>query len=333
MASDKSPIDLEIMNAFDPIARPIWAWGAASIAMGIFKTSPGTTIAFHNLEALPKDRPVIVAMNHTQFYDFLPLRAPLLFRGHRFVSWVKARAYRSSKASGFLMRTGNIPISSKGYIVASDFYDLFQRAPTDEEYEHLRLHLNYNQPFPEKDAIFEKLQFEPREILGRHFNPSRETWRQAIREIFYEFMTLTVEKTRRCVERGDHVHIYPRGTIAPRLIPGKTGIIQTALALDLPILAVGVSGCREAYYKGTPLTYPNSRFVVRFGDELYHVPRNEFPDDYRPFHPDDEMAHRAKLQRHVDVIMDRINALVEPEYQWADDDALAEVKRGVERFF
>ncbi len=332
MANEKSPIDLNVMNNLNPIANPIWAWGAASIAMGIFKTSPRTRVEMHNLEALPS-RPVIIAMNHTQFYDFLPLRAPLLFKGQRFVSWVKARAYRNKYASGFLMRTGNIPICSKGYIVASDFYELFERAPTDDEYEALRVHLKDNLPFPEDNAIFERLQFEPRTILGRTYDPDKETWREAIREVFYEFMQITLEKTRRCVERGDHVHVYPQGTIAPRLISGKTGIIQTALALDLPILAVGVSGCREAYIGGTPFTKRDSRFIVRFADEPYIVPRDEFPPNYRPFHPDDELTHRPKLQHHVDRVMDQLNELVEPHYQWADEAELEEVKRGVERFF
>ncbi len=331
MANEKSPIDLDIMEGLNPIANPLWAWGAATIAMGIFKFSPGTTVEFHNQEGLP-DHPVIIAMNHTQFYDFLPLRAPLLFQGKRFVSWVKARAYRNPYASGFLMRTGNIPISSKGYIVASDFYALFKRAPTDEEYESLSAHLKSGEPFPE-NAIFDRLQYETREILGRVFDPEHETWREAIREIFYEFMTITIEKTRRCVDRGDHVHVYPQGTISPRLISGKTGIIQTAIALGLPILPVGVSGCREAFIGGTPLARKKSKFIVRFGTELYHVPREEFPRDYRPFHPDDETEHQERLQFHVDRVMERLNELVEPHYQWADESELEEVKKGVERFF
>lgn len=332
MTNEKSPIDLDIMNRFNPTSHPLWEWGGACVAMGIIKTSPGTRVDFYNLEALPS-RPVILAMNHTQFYDFLPLRVPLLFKGHRCVSWVKARAYRNTYASKFLMRTGNIPICSKGYIVASDFFALFERPPTNEEYEALRVHLKDNAPFPEDNAIFARLQYATRDILGRPFDPKQETWREAIRETFYDFMQITLEKTRRCVERGDHVHVYPQGTIAPRLVSGKTGIIQTALALNLPILAVGVSGCREAYIGSTPFMKGGSHFTVRFADNPYIVPRDEFPPNYRPFHLDDELAHRDKLQHHVNRVMDQLNELVEPHYQWADEATLAELKRGVDRFF
>lgn len=331
MVSKKSPIDLNVLRDLDPLADPMWAWGAASIWMGMYKPTPGVRVVYENLEALPQ-RPVIIAMNHTQFYDFLPLRSPLLFRGKQFVSWVKARAYRNPYAANFLMRTGNIPICSKGYILASDFYALFERAPTEEEYRAMRANLDRQEPFPQ-DEVFDILQHRKRDILARPFDPKKETWREAMRNISYEFMLITLDKTRQCVDRGQHVHVYPQGTIDARLIPGKTGIIQTALALDLPILPVGVSGCTDGFYKNTPWPMPHTTFTVRFGDTPYVVPRDEFPPSYRPFHPDDEAPYKDRLQRHVDVIMNQLNALLDPECQWADDLHPSHAKTGVDRFF
>ena len=331
---EKIPVDLEMMRSLDPIANPLWAWGAASIGMGLFKL--GAEVTFHNLEALPQDRPVIVAMNHTQFCDFLPLRAPLLFHGHHFVSWVKPRAYRDPKIGGFLRRTGNIPVCSKGYIVASDFFTLCERAPSEEEYAALNAYIKDGAPWtrPDPEGIYERLATTPRTILGRPFRPEQESWREAVRETFYALMRLTLDKTERCVERGDHVHIYPQGTIAPRLIPGKVGVIETALALDLPILAVGVSGCREAFIGASPRSRRGERIIVRFDETLYHVPPEEFGPDYRPFHPDDSARYHDRLQHHVDRVMDRLSDVLEPGYRWAEAERqLDEVKRGVDRFF
>lgn len=325
------PIDLNVLRELDPKPNPLVAWGSAAIFMGLLKGSPGSRVTFEGLENLPQ-RPVIIAMNHTQFYDFLPLRAPLLFRGRRFSSWVKARAFREERVKRFLLSTGNIPLCSRGYILASDFYSLFTRRPTEDEYRAMRRHLDHGELLPEGD-VFSRLEHTPRAILGRPFSPPEESWRGAMRETYYELMTAAIDHARRCVERGDHIHIYPQGTIAARLISGKIGIIQTAIALDLPILPVGVSGCREAFYKGTPMVRPNSHMIVRFGATPYSVPREEFPPNFRPFHPDDEPLYRDRLQRHVDIIMEQLNLLLEPDYQWGPDRQSEDAKQGVDRFF
>ncbi|MCP4038520.1 MAG: hypothetical protein GY733_16385 [bacterium] len=59
--------------------------------------------------------------------------------------------------------------------------------------------------------------------------------------------------------------------------------------------------------------------------ERFHV-----PPDFTPFDPRDEAAHRDRLQGFVDVVMDRINDLVDPQYQFGGDGELAE--RGSARF-
>ena len=324
------PIDLPALQQLDARAEDLWAYGSAFISNTLYFVSPGAQVQYEGLEGLP-DSPVIVATNHTQFYDFLPLRAPLLFRGYSFVSWVKARAYRSMRTAKYLSKVGCVPICSRGYILAGDFFATLERRPTEEEYRRLRDHVDRGVALP-KEEPYLTLQNKARPILGWAFDPAALSYAKAVRELFYQMMTLTIEKTQQGVDRGDHVHIYPQGSIAQRLIPGKTGVIEAALALNLPILAVGINGCRDSFWGKTPLIVPQKKTVVRFDHLLTHVDRGDFPPDYRPFHPDDTDACRPTLQRYTDQVMERLNTLLDPDHQWAEDRQ-SDAKSGVARFF
>lgn len=324
------PVDLKSLRAMNPIPNRRWTIPSAGIGVALYKLVPGAQVIVENPEALPQ-RPAIIAMNHTHFYDWMPLRAPLLFKGQEFISWVKARAYKDAFVSEFLQHVGCIPVCSRGYVIACDFFDVQKRPPTEDEYRALRDHIDKDTELPE-GRVFDSIRTTRRDILGRPFDPDAESWASAVRQTYYELMMITIDKTKRNVERGDHVHIYPQGSIAKNLIPGKIGIIQAALALDLPIIAAGMSGCRESYAHNFPVPMPGQKVTIRFSDTPYVIPRDEFPPNYRPFHPEDEKAHRDKLQRHVDVLMEQLNALLEPEYQWAED-MQSDAKTGVMRFF
>ena len=323
-------IDFNSLNATQPIASDLWAYGAAAISVASFKLFPGVDIRVEGLERLP-DEPVIVAMNHTHMFDFLPLRAPLLFKGKTFVSWVKARAYKSPAMATFLSNTGNVPLCSRGYIMAADYFDLFGERIDETTYRALRDHVDRGHELPD-DPRFDRLRSTPRDMLGWQFNPSGMSYRDSIQSVYYELMQISLRLTRRCINRGDHVHIYPQGSVAAQLIPGRVGMVQAALAFGLPIVTVGVSGTREVFAKpGVPFPSAPGQIIVRFG-HMHLVPREDYPEDFRPFHPIDEKRHRAKLMAHTQTVMEDLNAQLEPRYQWADD-MHSDAKVGVNRFF
>lgn len=322
-------IDIDNLNNIESIADPTWAYTTAGLSMLTFMMTPGARIRIENLERLPKE-PVIVAMNHTHMFDFLPLRAPLLFKGKTFVSWVKSRAYKSAHMGLFLSQTGNVPICSRGYIIAADYFDLFGERIDEETYRALRNHADRGLPLPQ-DPKFERIQFTPRAMLGWQFNPSGTSYQEAIEAVYYEMMQISLRLTRRCINRGDHVHIYPQGSISGQLTPGRSGIVQAALAFGLPVLTVGVSGTREAFRSSKSFLPGKGEIVVRFGN-MHMVPRDEFPADYRPFHPADERKHQSRLLLHTQKIMEDLNEQLEPEYQWADD-MKSDAKTGINRFF
>ncbi|MEC9442761.1 MAG: 1-acyl-sn-glycerol-3-phosphate acyltransferase [Myxococcota bacterium] len=323
--------DLKTLAAVDSSCKPNWGRGASDISRLMFWLSPGSSVEIENLDALPRE-PVIVAMNHTHFYDFLPLRAPLYSKGRHFVSWVKARAYKDPIAGKLLHNTGNVPICSRGYVIAADYFAVFGERMTNDQYRAVRDHVDHGKDLPTDDPRLERLATEGRDILGWSFNPSTHSYGQAIRMIFYDLMQLSLQKTAESVSRGEHVHIYPQGSIAARLIPGKIGTVEAALALGLPILPVGVSGCRETFIGGSPVPAPGQKIIVRYGKRLHSIPREEFPKNYRPFHPDDQAPQREKLEHYTRKIMEDLNELLEPDYQWASD-LQSDAKTGVTRFF
>ena len=325
-------ITIDSLNATESIASSPWAYTTAGISMASFLMPTRASIEIEQLERLPHD-PVIVAMNHTHKFDFLALRAPLLFKGRTFVSWVKSRAYMVASMNTFLSNTGNVPLCSRGYIIAADYADLFGERIDEQTYRAIREHVDRGAALPQT-PVFEKLQNTPRAMLGWQFNPSGPTYRAAIESLYYEMMQISLRLTRRCINRGDHVHIYPQGSISGQLTPGRSGIIQAALAFGLPIMTVGVSGTRETFISNS-VPFPKRKgagnITVRFGN-LHMIPREDFPDDFRPFHPVDERKHRTRLQAHTQTVMEDLNEQLTPAYQWADD-MQSDAKTGVNRFF
>jgi 1-acyl-sn-glycerol-3-phosphate acyltransferase len=323
-------IDIDTLQEINPIANPIWAWGGATIANAIFTFTSGVEIAFENAEILRSGQQFIIATNHSHKLDFLPLRAPMLYRGHTFMTWVKSRAYKDPAMGTFLRYTGNVPICSRGYLIASDYWDMFGERPTEEEYRILRDHIDRGTELPASER-FEALTKTPRRMLGLFFNPTAFSYRQAVRQLYYELMQIALRMTRRGVHRGDNVQIYPQGAVSSRMTPGHIGIIQAALTLGLPIVPVGISGCREVFIGNSPRTRAG-KITVRFG-EPYEVPRSEVPSDFRAFHPDDEETHAEVLKGHAAQVTQGINALLTPDYQMSHADDAYDGNEGLKRFF
>ncbi len=323
-------VTIDTLIKTESIANTFCSYLGAGISVVSFKLARGASVRLEGLERLPK-APVIVAMNHTHMMDFLPLRTPLLFKGKTFVSWVKARNYHNPAMRQFLSYTGNVPICSRGYIIAGDLQQLAGKLEDESVYRALRDHVDKGVALPE-GPLFDRIQNERRSILGWDFDPSTSTYREAIQATYYEMMQHALRLTQRGVDRGDHAHIYPQGTRSKQLTPGRNGIIQAAIALNLPILPVGVSRTLEVFKApNSPWPKPHSgEIIVRFG-EVMAIPRDELPYDYRPFHPLDERQHRATLDGHIQDVMQRLNGLLEPEYQWADD-LQGSVKQGISRF-
>jgi 1-acyl-sn-glycerol-3-phosphate acyltransferase len=260
----------------------------------------------------PPTTPVLFASNSTQKNDFMPIRAEWVRRGVKAVTVTKGKNYHLRGFGWLLGKVGVIPLASRGYLLLVDFTALLKRRPTEAEYRALRSHLDEGTPLPES-ADFERLQRAPRELMGLPFEPVTRGYRAALAEVYAWSMGHTLRLAREVVSAGYSIQMYPEGTVSSRLGKGRVGAVQLAHALGLVIVPVGMSGCREVF-RGQGFALRGGEVRVRFG-EPYALPRHELPDDFRPFHPDDEARHRPVLQRWTGEVMSRLDALLDAPYR------------------
>lgn len=287
-------------------------------------------MVFEGVERLP-EHPVIIATNATHKFDLFPIRAAVIHRGRNLGTTVsKGKNWHDPVSAWGCDKLGSLPLMSRGYLLSMDFKAVHQRRPTDAEYRHLRDHLDQGAPLPEGE-VYEALQHRPRAILGAAFDPGAESWRAGMERIYQTFQQGTLEQARRAIEQGRHLHMYPQGTVSKRLARGRKGIVMLARALDLEVVPVGVSGAPEFFtHPKLPLPAWGRTLTMRVG-EPYRLALGALPEDFRPFHPEDERRHGAVLQGAVDDLMERINLLLDAPYRWAPDRE-SDGAQGVRRF-
>ncbi len=317
---------LELLRHTNPLCSPRWTAAGRGFGDFVFWLPPRARVVLEGREHLPAG-PAIFAPNHTHKFDFFPVRCALLDLGVHLMTWIKARDYQHPVMRWMLGKGGNIPLVSRGFLIASDFVEVHGRKPTENEYRALRLHVDEGTAL---DAPMAARLAAPRRIAGVEVDLARG-YRLAVRHAYRVLMEEALRLARLGRDAGRHQHIYPQGATSRQLTPGHPGVVQAALALGIPIIPLGVSGCREIFVgKGHPFTR-GGRVTVRVGPP-FEVSRTLVPEGFRPFHPDDEEAHRLVLQAETDRLMEVINGLCEPAYRWADD-VHSDARRGVARFY
>jgi 1-acyl-sn-glycerol-3-phosphate acyltransferase len=319
---------LDTMRQIHGAARPRWVWTACKLTQALFGPPRSVRVEFEGLDNLPAG-PVIVAANHTHTYDFLPLRAFLFLRHHLFgSSWVKARAWQNPVERYLFSRTGNVPLVSKGYVLAADFLRLVGRRPTEAEYRALRNHLDRGDALPD-DAVYAQVQDAERHILGWSFTPSTSTYRDAIRDCFFEMMQVSLRIARESCEAGQFQHINPQGARSSRLTEGKPGVIHASRALDLAIVPTAILGMTETF-PNHGLKTRGGAITIRFG-EPYTPDLDALPESYRPFDPRITAACGALLQQRTTELMGKIDALCSEAYRFRSD-FVCDATSGTARF-
>ena len=302
-------LDREFFERYRPLPAPFWEW-LGSRSWRAQELVSGTRVVFEGFD--PPSSPVIFATNSTQKYDFMPIRIELERRKVSTVTVTKGKNYHSAPMSFLMSRLGVIPLASRGYLLLVDFTALHHRRPTDAEYRALRQHLDEGVALP-GDEPFTALATTPREVLGHRFNPRASSYRAMLHQVYAAVMAQTLRLTRLAVTGGAHVQIYPEGPAASRLGQGRIGTVEFAHALGLPIIPIGMSGCREAF-SGTGMRLRGGQITIRFGAP-YRPDLTALPADFEPFVPEHEAHHRPVLLAATEVLMTRIDALLDPAYR------------------
>lgn len=303
-------LDRAFFASYPVLPAAPWERGAAQVFTAMQRATR-TDVRLENLDALPR-RPVLIATNSTQKFDFLPIRAALRDRGVRAVTVTKGKNYHQPVMGFLLKRLGVVPLASRGYLLLVDFVALMKRRPTDVEYRALRRHVDDGEPIADP-ALAHRLETTPRELLGHRFAPGAERYRDLVRRVYGAVMRETLRLSREAVDAGYHVQMYPEGTVSSRLGEGRIGAVELAWALKLPIVPAGMSGCRRAFRGQTPVLKGGS-VSIRFG-EAYELPEDLLPGDFRPFDPEHEARHRGALGAATERLMTKLDALVDADHR------------------
>lgn len=322
-------LDLNRLHRIQLSAEPVGQKVVgALLLMPNYEVLPGVSIRLEGAENLP-DEPVIYAMNHTDRYNYWPFQYRLWRDLDRFTAtWVKGKYYENELLGKFMELTNNIPTVSRGYLIVRDFLATVERPPKDAEYRALRgaVDMAAGLADPDEvayhalDAVPEAVLAQARDVFGRPFRPDREDYAAYINGLFGEMMHQFVALNRQAADRGLDILIFPQGTRSKRLSRGRIGLSQMALHLERPVVPVGCNGSDRVYPGGSPVAR-SGEIVYRIGEPLTYDQMAEFhiDEDFEPFTPEVETEYRDRLQAYVDVVMERINDLLDPQYRFSED--------------
>jgi 1-acyl-sn-glycerol-3-phosphate acyltransferase len=310
---------------------------------------PGIGLELEGVSRIP-DTPVIYAMNHTDRYNYFPFQYSLWKRRDRFTAtWVKGKYYENRFLAAFMERMAQLPTVSRGYLITRDFLSVMGRTPTDREYALLRevvdrCALDESYVLPEPPEVPEKLLRTPRNPLGLPFSPmpgaipgaseesSSGDYARYICDLFEAMMRDFTQLNFKAIETRLDLLIFPQGTRSRRLLPGRVGIGQIALKLRVPVVPVGCNGCDEVYPGGSPFAR-KGRIVYRIGEPIPYAELAPFhiEEEFAPFTSAAERKHAHAFQSVSDLVTDRIDELLDPEYQRVPEVGV-DSARGSNRF-
>ncbi|MCB9731684.1 MAG: 1-acyl-sn-glycerol-3-phosphate acyltransferase [Deltaproteobacteria bacterium] len=277
-----------------------------------------TRITLEGVEHIPKDRGVFFAMNHTDRYNYWPFQYQMYRHGGlRFTAtWVKGKYYEKRLMGAFMDATNNIPLPSRGYVITTRFREAVGRVPAKEEYAALRGMVDHK--LTPAEAAAQGGEGVARFIAGE----GGESEALPRFEAYFEAMMAEVTRlTREALTKHElNVLVFPQGTRSKRLSKGHTGLMQMAQHLGNAIVPVGCNGSDRAYPGGSPFS-KGGNLVYRIGAPLEldgpELGAFRVTEPFTPFTPS-AAAHEAKFRAATDVVMDRINGLLDPEYQYGD---------------
>ena len=322
-------INLERLNRINLHPVPFGQKIVANLMLLPNYNWPGkrTNITLEGKENFPRGGGSILIMNHTDRYNYWPFQYKLYREGLGFTAtWVKGKYYENAAIGWFMDKTNNIPLPSKGYVFARDFKEVMERVPSDTEYTALKAYLDGKAT---RDEAVKQGGDGVAKFLDRPWPDGQGDYAKSLEARFREMMERVVEINMDGLRKGLNLLIFPQGTRSKRLTKGLTGAAQMILFSKAPVVPVGCNGSDAAYPGNSPLS-SGGNLVYRIGKPL-HADRELAPWKIdEPFVPFTQSAE--KFQKNfrgvTDYLMDRINELLDPPYQYGE----AELEKGAKRF-
>lgn len=338
-------LTLDVMDSVRLSARPR-AQSFFGRILGLnFQFPPTKTeIRIEGLEHLPSDRPVYLAMNHTDRFNSFPFQIEMMTRYHRHAAtWVKGKYFKNPLLRRFLVATCNIPTPSRGYLITSDVAQTLGTPPTDALYRLLRRAIDEGwsdtelleaaaAPAAADNLVpaVKTLVETDRDMLGLAYRAG-DGYAGAMGTLFDQMMERFVSLNIQAFDLGLDVLVFPEGTRSKQLTVGRTGLAQMALRTGHPIVPIGCSGSGDVYSGDLPFAR-GGEVIYRIGEPIEHdgeLAPFQIDQSYTPF-TDSAAAHAEAFRGATEVVMDRINELLDPRYRREAGEGTA--LEGAERF-
>ena len=339
-------LTLDVLDDITLAAKP---WGqiavAASFLAPVYQLPPTRTeIVFEGAENLPDDdEPVIFAMNHTDRFNYWPFQYRL-WRSHTkyTTTWVKGKYYNNKLLRSFMIKTNNLAVPSRGYLITADAATVLNHAPGNHTYRILRDAIDaretdtrkVREEAAERGVLSEVVPIldTPRNMLGLDFEPHRQNYLETMVELFSQMMERFVALNEQALRLGLNILVFPEGTRSIQLQEGKPGLAQMALRMKSTVIPVGCNGSDRVYPGDSPVPR-GGRIVYRIGEAM--TPEGELADfqideHFTPFTDQAQEQYSDRFYPMTELIMDKINALLDPRHQREEGKSTA--VKGAQRF-
>lgn len=309
-SADAIAIDLDMLRGLRLSAKP-----RAQILIGhtllraSYRIPRRAEIVIEGTENVPKDRTVFFAMNHTDRYNYWPFQYGMWKRKMRYTAtWVKGKYFENPWMRRFMIATNNIPLPSRGYVISTGFRDAEKRAPDAAEYRVLR---DLADGVASDAEVAKSTDAVKRFVAGGGLPRFEETFRFMMGEL--------VRLNRDALFKlGLDVLVFPEGTRSIRLAKGHTGLAQMSQSLGVDIVPVGCNGSHRLYPGGSPWA-SGGRVIYRIGKVLAldgpELGLLRVKDVFEPMVPSATRAHGEQFRRITDIVMARIEALLDEEHR------------------
>ena len=311
MLSPKLLSDLSIETR--PLGQILWA----QFININYNLPPKTEIIVEGWENLPTDRQVCIAMNHTDRYNYFPFQLKLYQKRNQFTSsWVKAKYYENWASRTFLLHTSNIPLASRGYIITSSFVQQIGRSPSKEEYRIIRDLMDGKQDMTNSE--FQELSSSLREFLA----PAPHVKVVELEQDFTNLCKEVVRLSSETIQKGLHIMVFPEGTRSKTLLKGHIGLAQMSQCMGTDIVPIGCNGS-DLVYRGDLPWARGGKIIYRIGKPITingpEIGNYRIEESFVPFSREAQNKYNQRFQSITDVVMNRINDLLDPQYQRVGD--------------
>lgn len=306
---EDTPLNWDHLTSIKLQSKPQWQKAVVnSIVTPNLKYLPGIDVVFEGLQHLSEE-PFMIAMNHTDDYNYLPLAWRLFQEEHYPAVWIKGKNYRHPVGKLFFDTMGMIPIPHVQYLFATI---LKQTTGERLEKEHYRLLRGVFDGKPvAADTFSQGMQYMVKKIDDIRFYHE---------QLMFRVGALTEE----ALEKGLYVLVFPEGTRSVQLGEGRTGIVEVAMKTGVPIVPVACNSGHEVYPPHSlPLARGSRGFFQSFlpgserGRIVYRVGNPLFFEkvDFRLFSRESHETYGSMFKEGTHTLMQKLHELLDPIHQ------------------